>query len=60
MFFLNRLINFFGNIELVKKLLNAKINKIIRMSVALKNFFEVNYLITKIFVRGTNFKTSKY
>ena len=33
-------------------------NKIIRASVTLKNFFEVNCLIMKFFIRGTNFRTS--
>ena len=56
MLFLNRLINFFGNIEFIKKLFNTKINKIIRISVTLKNFFEVNYLIMKFFIRGTILK----
>ena len=60
MLFLNRLIIVFGNIEFIKKLFNAKISKIIRISVTLKNLFEVNYLIMKFFIRGTNFKTSKY
>ena len=51
---------FFGNIEFIKKLFNTKINKIVRISVTLENFLEVKYLIMKFFIRGTNFKTSKY
>ena len=43
----------------IKKLFTTKINKIIRISVKLKNFLELNYLILKFFIRGTNFKISK-
>ena len=43
--------NFFGNIEFIKKLFNTKINKIVRISVTLKNFLEVNYLIMKFLRR---------
>ena len=57
--FLNRLINFFGNIEIIKKRFNTKINKIIRISVMLLNFVEVHYLIMKFFIRGINFETWK-
>ena len=49
--------NFFGDIEFIKKLFNTKIKKIIRISVTLKYFLEVSYdLIMKFFIRGTNFK----
>ena len=51
--------NFLGNIKLIKKLFDTKINKIIEISVTLKNVFEVNYLM-KFLTRGTNFKPSKY
>ena len=51
---------FFGNIKFIKKPFNTTINKIIKISVTLKNLFEVNYQIMKIFKRGTNFKASKY
>ena len=43
----------------IKKLFTTKINKIIRISVKLKNFLELNYLILNFFIRGTNFKISK-
>ena len=48
--------SFFCNIKFIKKLFNTKINKIIRISLMLKNSFGVNYLIMKIFIRRTNFK----
>ena len=51
--------NFLGNIKLIKKLLDTKINKITEISVTLKNVFEINYLM-KFLIRGTNFKPSKY
>ena len=37
MFFLNRLIYFFGNIKFIRKLFDTKINKIIRIIVTRKN-----------------------
>ena len=60
MLFLDHLIKFFGNIKFIIENFNAKINKIIRVSVMPKNFFVVNYLIMKFFIRETQFKTSKY
>ena len=35
--------NFFGDIEFIKKLFNTKIKKIIRISVTLKYFLEVSF-----------------
>ena len=37
MFFLNRLIYFFGNIKFIRQLFDTKINKIIRITVTRKN-----------------------
>ena len=54
------LVNFLGNIKFIEKRFNTTINKIIRISVTLENFLQVNCLIMKIFIRGTNFKTLEY
>ena len=45
--------------SLSKKQFNTKINKIIRISVILKNFVEVHYFIVKFFIRRINLKTWK-
>ena len=50
---------FFSNIQFIRKKFNTNINKIIRISVILKNFVEVHYFILKFFIRGINLKTWK-
>ena len=51
---------FFVNIKFVKKRFNTKIDKIIRISIMLKNVIEVNYLIMKFFIRGIPIRSNTF